>query len=119
MASWEMGRMPHFIDETYRKPRQRLTHQSSSLHRSAGLLRTTYSGRDGGVHVDDTTDVGTYGVDGSVGAEPGGIRPQVGGSLLDHLPNDVELDLQREDSVTPPVKPSHAIIGGGKTAKLN
>lgn len=102
MASWEMGRIPHFIDETYGKPRQRLTHQSSSLHRGAGLLGITYSGRDGGVHVDDTTDVGTYGVDGGVGAEPGGIRPQVGGSLLDHLPDDVELHLRREDGATAP-----------------
>lgn len=54
----------------------------------------TYSGRDGSVHVYDTTDVWTYRVDGSVGAEPGGIHRQVGGSLLDHLPNDVDLDLQ-------------------------
>lgn len=43
----------------------------------------------------DAADVWTYGVDGSVGAEAGGIHPQVGGSLLDHLPDDVDLDLQR------------------------
>lgn len=42
-----------------------------------------------------TADVGTYGVDGGVGAEACRVRPQVGGPLLDHLPDDVELDLQR------------------------
>lgn len=55
----------------------------------------TYSGRDGSVHVDDAADVWTYGVDGGVGAEPRRVHLQVGGSLLDHLPDDVDLDLQR------------------------
>lgn len=109
MASWEMGRTPHFIDDTCRKrtPRQRPTHRRSSLRR----FYSTHSGRDGGVHVDDAADVGTYGVDGGVGAEPRRVRRQVGGSLLDHLPDDVELDLRREDSVTPAV--GTAAGGGG------
>lgn len=42
----------------------------------------------------DTADVWAYGVDGSVGAEARGIHLQVGGSLLDQLPDDVDLDLQ-------------------------
>lgn len=54
----------------------------------------TYSGCDGRVHVNGAADVGTYGVDGGVGAEARRVRLQVGGPLLDHLPDDVELDLQ-------------------------
>lgn len=54
----------------------------------------TYSGRDGSVHVYDAADVWTYGVNGGVGAEPRRIHLQVGGSLLDHLSDDVDLDLQ-------------------------
>lgn len=56
---------------------------------------STHSSRGGSVHVYDTADVRTYGVDGSVGAEAGGVHPQVGGALLDHFPDDVHLHLQR------------------------
>lgn len=58
---------------------------------------STHSSRGGSVHVYDTADVRTYGVDGSVGAEAGGVHPQVGGALLDHFPDDVHLHLRRRE----------------------
>lgn len=44
----------------------------------------------------DAADVWTHGVDGSVGAEPGGVDSQVGGALLDHIPDDVDLHLGKQ-----------------------
>lgn len=54
----------------------------------------TYSGGDGRVHVYGAADVRAYGVDGGVGAEAQRVHAQVGGALLDHLPDDVDLDLR-------------------------
>lgn len=44
----------------------------------------------------DAADVWTYGVDGSVGAETSGVDLQVGGALLDHIPDDVDLHLGKQ-----------------------
>lgn len=44
----------------------------------------------------DTADVRTYGVDGSVGAEPSRVDPQVSGALFDHVSYDVDLHLQKQ-----------------------
>lgn len=48
----------------------------------------------------DAAYVWTHGVDGSVGAETCRVDPQVGGALLDHVPDDVDLHLgkRREDT---------------------
>lgn len=44
--------------------------------------------------MDDAADVWTHGVDGGVRAETHGIDPQVGGTLIDHVPDDVDLHLE-------------------------
>lgn len=49
------------------------------------------------MHVYDAADVWTHGVDGSVGAETCSVDPQVGGALLDHIPDDVDLHLQKQE----------------------
>lgn len=41
----------------------------------------------------DAADVWTHGVDSGVGAETRGVDPQVGGALLDHIAEDVDLQL--------------------------
>lgn len=48
------------------------------------------------MHVYDTADVWTHGVDGSMGAETRGVHPQVGGALFDHIADDVDLHLGEE-----------------------
>lgn len=53
----------------------------------------TYSGCGRSVHVYDAADVRTHGVDGGMWAETRRVDPQVGGALLDHVPNDVHLHL--------------------------
>lgn len=44
----------------------------------------------------DAADVRTHGIDGSVGAETCGVDPQVGGALVDHIPDDVDLHLRKQ-----------------------
>lgn len=48
------------------------------------------------MHVYDAADVWTHGVDGSMGAETCGVDPQVGGALVDHIPDDVDFHLGRQ-----------------------
>lgn len=55
----------------------------------------TYSCCGRSVHVYDAADVWTHGVDGSMGAETCGVDPQVGGALVDHIPDDVDFHLGR------------------------
>lgn len=45
------------------------------------------------MHVYDAADVWAHGVDGSVGAETCGVDSQVGGALVDHISDDVDLHL--------------------------
>lgn len=47
------------------------------------------------VHVDDAADVRTHGVDGSMGAETRGVDAQAGGPLINHITDDVHLDLRK------------------------
>lgn len=48
----------------------------------------------------DAADVWAHGVDGSVWAETCGVNPQIGGALLDHIPDDVHLHLKRRDQLS-------------------
>ena len=48
------------------------------------------------MHVYDTADVWTHGIDSSMRAKACWIDPQVGGALLDHIPDDVHFHLRRE-----------------------
>ncbi len=44
----------------------------------------------------DTADVWTHGVDGSVGAESRRVDSQGGGTLFNHIPDDVDLHLEKK-----------------------
>lgn len=72
-------------------------HSSQPLHSFLKkTLKQAYSCSGRSVHVHDAAYVGTHGVDGSMWAETSGVNPQVGGALLDYIPNDVDLDLRKE-----------------------
>lgn len=46
--------------------------------------------------MDDTAHIGSHGVDGSVRAEAGRVDMQVGGTLIDHVTENVHLHLENE-----------------------
>lgn len=48
------------------------------------------------MHVYHAADVWTHGIDGSMRAEARGVDPQVGGALLNHIPDDVHLHLRKQ-----------------------
>lgn len=52
-----------------------------------------YGGGGRCVQVDDAADVRAHGVDGGVGAETCRVDSQLGGALIDHVPDDVDFHL--------------------------
>lgn len=60
--------------------------------------------------MDDAADIGAHGVDGWVGAEAHGVDSQVCGALVDHIPEDVDLHLGREEPGS---------VDGSQTGKIS